>query len=267
MTLLQIDSITTTPNPVSGFMDNYFWPLVVILSAALILGVVTRIRKQFKKRQKAKKDKRPTIKLYIDKNGDILPISDDKFATKIQLAKQITKTQRQKGLLIDLIPNYVTGHIDKYAKNELELKLKNKANEIEKKIEILLMRPIEPGLEHPNNLKTVINRFIAGQPFNVSGRVKIDIYRTYAPKINFPVYVTDKEFQKMAEGQNKTTEELKKKLLIPTMCSTSIFNNGLLYSQVIPALVQEIYRIHSRYDFDLKTKHWENILLYEVGLG
>jgi hypothetical protein len=261
MIILQIDNLANEQEYISGILDNLIWPIIV----SVILGVGGLIWKKIT--TKKKKETRPKIKLSIDKKGKILPISDKKFKTKIQLAKQITRETKQKGLLIEITPNYVTRHLDKFAKDELKLKLKSKSNEIEKKIEILLMRPIEPGLEHPDNLKTTINSILVGQPFNVTGTVKIDLYRNHEPKLNFPVYVTDTDFQIIAQEQNKTIEGFKKELLIPTLCSVSIFNNELMYKQVIPEMIQEIYRIHSRHNFDLNTRHWENILLYEVGLG
>ena len=149
----------------------------------------------------------------------------------------------------------------------MKLGLKKKEEEIEQKIQILLIKPIELGLEQIDNLKTVINTILAGQLLNVTGRVKIDIYRNHEPQIYFPVYVTQNDFQKMAQKQNKSIKDFKQELSIPTMCSMAIFDSELLYREVIPALVQEIYRLYTGYDFDLNTNNWENILLYEVGLG
>lgn len=261
MILLQIESLTNGQILGSGIWDNLIWPIMV---AAILAGgglIWKRIS------QKKKKETRPTINLVIDEHWKIQSISDNRFHSKIQLAKQITRETKQKGIFIKLVPNYNTKQLDKYEKEDLKLGLKKKEEEIEQKIQILLIKPIELGLEQIDNLKTVINTILAGQLLNVTGRVKIDIYRNHEPQIYFPVYVTQNDFQKMAQKQNKSIKDFKQELSIPTMCSMAIFDSELLYREVIPALVQEIYRLYTGYDFDLNTNNWENILLYEVGLG
>jgi hypothetical protein len=46
-----------------------------------------------------------------------------------------------------------------------------------------------------------------------------------------------------------------------------MFNDVQLYEEVVPAFVKEIYRIKTRYDFDISKNNWSGLNLYEIGLG
>jgi hypothetical protein len=262
MIILQIDSLSGLKNNV-GFWDNFVWPLAV----AAVIGIFLLL-KQFVFKPRPKKEIKPILKLSIDSDNNISLNSDNDILSKLTLIKQLIRQNNFDGYEIEIKATFKTNNFDQYQKKEFELKLKTKAADIKSKFEILLFRPFDVFIENsPDTLKIVIEKILERQPFIVSGRIKLDIYRTDAPKITFPVYLTKEDFETICKKEKKTVEEMKQILSIPTMCAMTIFPNEILLKEVIPALVNEIYRIRTNFNFDINTKGWDLIMGYEVGLG
>jgi hypothetical protein len=79
--------------------------------------------------------------------------------------------------------------------------------------------------------------------------------------------LTNDAFEAICKKQNKTVEEMEQILSIPTMCTMAIFPDEIMHKEIIPALVNEIYRLKTNFQFDINTKEWDLIMGYEVGLG
>ncbi|RXM44143.1 hypothetical protein, partial [Flavobacterium sp. YO12] len=58
-----------------------------------------------------------------------------------------------------------------------------------------------------------------------------------------------------------------KSSLLYGLNSLSIFSNTILYEEVIPAFISEIYRIKTRNNFNIYQNRWSGLSLYEIGLG
>lgn len=262
MTFLQIDSLSGLKIS-TGFWDNFVWPLAV----TAVIGIFILFKKSvFKPRQK--KEIKPVLKLSLSSDNNITLTADKDVLSKLTLIKQLIRQNNSDGYEIEIKATFKTNKFDQYQKKDFELKLKTKVSDIKTKFEILLLRPFEVFIEKsPETLKMVIEKILEKQPFIVSGRTKLDIYRTTDPKITFPVYLTQEDFEAICKKENKTIEEMKKILSIPTMCAMTIFPNDILYKEIIPALVNEIYRIKTNFNFDINTKGWDLIMGYEVGLG
>lgn len=262
MTILQIDSLSGLKNN-TGFWDNFVWPLAV----AAVIGIFLLL-KQFVFKRKQKKEINPVLKLSLSSDNNITLTADNDILSKLTLIKQLIRQNNSDGYEIEIKTIFKINNFNQYQKRELELKLKTKVSDIKSKFEILLLRPFDIFIENsPETLKTVIDNMLERRPANVSGRTKLDIYRTTDPKISFPVYLTQEDFGAMCKNENKTFKEMKQILSIPTMCAMTIFPNEILYKEIIPALVKEIYRIKTKYEFDINTKGWDLIMGYEVGLG
>jgi hypothetical protein len=55
---------------------------------------------------------------------------------------------------------------------------------------------------------------------------------------------------------------------MPQLLKMEIFPDEIICTEVVPALVREIYRRYLIYNFNFDTtQHWWNIGSYEVGLG
>lgn len=262
MTILQIDSLSGLKSN-TGFWDNFVWPL----AAAAVTGIFLLLKRfVFKPRQK--KEIKPVLKLSLSSDNNVKLTTDNEILSKLTLIKQLIRQNNSDGYEIEIVALFNTNNFDQYQKKELELKLKTKESDIKSKLEILLLRPFDIFIENsPETLKTIIEKTLEKQPFIVSGRTKLEIYRTTDPKITFPVYLTQEDFEAICKNENKTVEAMKQILSIPTMCSMTIFPNEILYKEIIPALVNEIYRIKTNFNFDINTKGWDLIMGYEVGLG
>lgn len=148
------------------------------------------------------------------------------------------------------------------------MRLQKKAIELKEKLVILLYREVDLRIE--NNMEFVYEIFkniLKKSNPNVTGKTKLEIYRNYDPKISFPIYLDEDDFSNLCKEQNLNEEEMKQKLIIPTMTSMSIFNDKIFMNYIYPEFVWEINRIKNNHNFDLKTKHWDSLMLYEVGLG
>jgi hypothetical protein len=266
MILLQVDSLQQLSSN-QGFWENYIWPLAVFITSGLITGTVLIVRQQLKKKR-LKAELKIEFVLKIDSDNRVLIEDDKKINSKLGLARQFIRKNELERVIIKIVPNFSLRKLDNYQREELQLRLKNKSEAIRKKLEILLMRSFDLGLEQFNeNVRVVFENSINYPAANVTGLIKLDIYRNYDPKIYFPIYVTSDEFKKIAEGQKKSVDKIKDELCIPTLHSLSILDIDMTYRLVIPGLIREIYRIHTGHNFDLATKNWENISGYEIGLG
>lgn len=264
MTILQIDSLSGLKNN-SGFWDNFVWPLAV----AIVIGNFLLL-KQFVFKPKQIKEIKPVLKLSLSSDGNITLTSDNDILSKLTLIKQLIRQNNSDGYEIEIKATFKTNKFDKFQKKEFELKLKTKAADIKTKFEILLLRPFDVFIENsPETLKTIIEKILEKQPYWSTGseRTKLDIYRTSDPKITFSVRLTKDNFDTICKNDNKTAAEMKQILSIPTMCTMAIFTDEILHKEIIPALVNEIYRLKTNFNFDINTKGWDLIMGYEVGLG
>ncbi|OPC32652.1 hypothetical protein [Elizabethkingia miricola] len=261
MIILQIGN-SVGLNIMTGFWDNFVWPIAV----AAFISISALLKKKLK--LVLKKEVKPIIKLSLNSDNNISFVSDNDILSKLTLIKQMIRQNNSDGYELEIIPTFKTKNFDRYQKKEFQLKLKSKASEIKCKFEILLFRSFDFFIENsPESLKIIIEKILEKQPSNVSGLTKLDIYRTIDPKITFPIYLTQKDFETICKKENKTIEEMKQILCIPTMCGTSIFPNEIIWKEIIPALVNEIYRIKTNSKFDINIKGWDLIISYEVGLG
>lgn len=262
MTILQIDSLSGLKNN-TGFWDNFVWPLAV----AAVIGIFILLR-QFVFKPRQKKEIKPVLKLSLSSDYNITLTADNDILSKLTLIKQLIRQNNSDGYEIEIKATFKINNYDQYQKKEFELKLKTKITDIKTKFEILLLRPFDFFIENsPETLKTIVEKILEKQPIIVSGRTKLDIYRTTDPKITFPVYLRQEDFETICKKENKTVEEMKQILSIPTMCAMTIFPNEIMQKEIIPALVNEIYRIKTNFKFDINTKGWDLIMGYEVGLG
>jgi hypothetical protein len=266
MILLQVENYKELgSNP--GFWDNYVWPMAVTLSIALCTGVWLLVKDKIRN-LKGKNAAKVSLLFTIDRSGKISLSDDRHFASKIKLSRELIRKNQTEKVSVQIRPSYSVRKMDKYEKQEWELKLIEKSISLRSKIEILLMRAFDIELEENiETIKVVIQNMIIYPSSNVTGMVKLDIYRNYDPKIYFPIHVTQQEFERLATSQGKSVEAFKNELCIPTLHSISILDFDLIYRLLVPSLVREIYRIRTHHSFDLQAKHWENVFLYEIGLG
>lgn len=209
----------------------------------------------------------PTIGIFINQDDTLAPQIDDSFIPKLNLAKERFRFGHAEGLIIELTPTFQTDNYDEVRLQTLNLHLGEVARVIQKHIEILL-KTNDFRLTNAHNLQTIVSSLLQDPPFNVTGKIKLDIYRVHEPKIYFPVYLSNEQIQNVATANNKTVEQLIRDLRVPQLLTTTIFPEDIMCTDVIPALVREIYRIHSRHNFNFDTTlHWWNIGAYEVGLG
>ncbi len=209
----------------------------------------------------------PSIDIFINQDDTLQPIIDDTFNSKMNLAKQRFRLGQADGIRIELTSTFSTDNYDEFRLQTLGLHLEESRAEIQKQVEILL-KINDYHLANADNLQTAFNSLLQDAPFNVTGKIKLDIYRTHNPMIDFPVYLSDEQIQSIATEKNTTVERLIQDLRMPQLLTTSIFPDGILCTEVIPALVREIYRRHSRHNFNFDTtQHWWDIGAYEVGLG
>jgi hypothetical protein len=209
----------------------------------------------------------PSIDLFINQDDTLQPMIDDTFNSKLTLAKQRFRLGQAYGIRVELTPTFQTANYDEFRLQTLRLHLEEIRVEIQKNVEILL-KINDYHLANAHNLQTAFNSLLEDPPFNVTGKTKLDIYRTHDPMIDFPVYLSDEQIQSIATDRNTTVELLIQDLRMPQLLTTSIFPDEILCTDVVPALVREIYRRHSRHNFNFDTTpHWWNIGAYEVGLG
>src|ERR1700712_3835877 len=83
----------------------------------------------------------PVLQLEADEFGQISPIKDKYFDSKILLAKKLYEVGNT-GIGIKLKPNYSLRKFDRFRKEKIKLELDAKALIIEEKIKILLSRYI-----------------------------------------------------------------------------------------------------------------------------
>lgn len=227
-------------------------------SRKFVLNQIERLK------NKLKKEKFPIIRLEANEIGKISPIQDKYFDSKILLAKKLFQTGK-KGIKIELVPVYLFKKHDKFQKEKIKLELSDKEKIIEEKIKILLIKNIHYNLDFPENLKMVINTLISPRDSNVSGQIKIDFFRNVEPKIDFAIWITHDELKNIAINYNKSVDNLKNDLRF-NIPSLGIFPNEILMNKIIPRLINEIYR-RSNNGFAIETSNWENISLYEFGMG
>lgn len=266
MILLQVDSLEQLSSN-HGFWDNYIWPLAVFITSGVITGMVLIIRQRLKKKR-VKPELKVELTLNINSDNRLSISKDKKFNSKLGLARQFVRKNQAERIIIKIVPDFSLRKFDDYQKEELHLRLKSKSDGLRKKLEIFFMRPIDLGLEqYIDNVRVVFENLINYPDSNVTGLIKLDIYRNHDPKIYFPIHITRDEFKKIADSQKKSVDQMKSELCIPTLHSLAILDMDLTYRLVIPGLIREIYRVHTGHNFDLSINHWENIFGYEIGLG
>jgi hypothetical protein len=243
-----------------GFIDNLVYPLIV----AAILGALALIFSRLRK--KRVKQISPIITFSLDETNAIR-LKTNELTNKVSLLRRLIRTGKVDGKFVVVKPTFPLSKIKTISKEEYLLKLSELERLIEKKIEILLMRVISNETEDIENIIFIFQRIVDRKSPNVTELIKIDIYRQHHPEIYFPIHVTQIDFESIAQNDNKTTDDIKLQLRIPTMTSMAIFPKDIFLKYVVPGLVDEIYRIHKNHNFDLTTLHWENLYAYEVGLG
>lgn len=247
---------------IHGFLDNFLWPLAV----AFVIGVFLVFRKKISQIF-VKKDLLTIINFESDQTYSIRFSSDDKLFSKLLLIKKLIREGKTDRFQIKIKKLFPTRHLNNYEKEQIELHLQSKAKQIKDKLEILLIHPFDLGLENdPNLIYITIENILRTRDANVTGFTKIEMYREQDPKITFPIYLSSAQFYDLSQSQNKTTDEMKSSLLY-SLNSLSIFNNTILYEEVIPAFISEIYRIKTRNNFDIRQNKWASLSLYEIGLG
>ena len=209
----------------------------------------------------------PSVDIFINQDDSLQPIIDDTFNSKINLVKQRYRLGQSDGLKIELIPTFPTDNYDEFRLHTLRLRLEEQVGVIQKKMEILL-KTNDFHLANANNLQIAFYSLLQKPPTNVTSKTKLDIYRVYDPKIYFPVYLSDEQMLSIATMNQMTVEQLIGELKIPQLLTTNIFSEEILCTEVLPALVREIYRMYSKnnFDFDI-TQYWWDVSSYEVGLG
>lgn len=96
---------------------------------------------------------------------------------------------------------------------------------------------------------------------NVTGRMKLDVWRESEPKICFGIYVTPEETKMIENKINKSVNTL----IGPGWLSAAELPTEIIARHVIPMLLFEITRYQKKL-----TEHRENLFLlfnYHVGLG
>jgi len=245
---------------IQGFIDNLVYPLIVAAVLGMLALVFSRLRK------KKVKQVVPTIAFTLDE-ANTIRLKTNELQKEISLIRQLIRTDKVDGKFVEVKPTFSLSKVKSISREEYLLRLSELERLIEKKIEILLMRVISNETEDLGNVVFVIQRLVERKSPVVTELTKIDIYRQHLPEIYFPIYITQNELETIASDDNKTIDDLKLQLRIPTMTSMTIFPKELFLKYVVPGLVNEIYRVHKNHNFDLKTLHWENLCAYEVGLG
>lgn len=144
-----------------------------------------------------------------------------------------------------------------------------KTRKYQKIIEILLEHFSVGGA----NAQTVFNSIWKNTSFDTTGKTRLNIRRNANPKISFPIYLTEEQVNTILIKKKITLEELNYKLLgsnfldIIPYCS-EILPDEIIYTEVVPALIREVYRKNSENKFDFETTlHWYDVNFYEVTLG
>jgi hypothetical protein len=262
---LQVDSLQQLrDNP--GFWDNYVWPLAVTITIAIFSAAYLLLKRFWTKSDNFKP--KVVFNLKINNDGLILLDEPRDIESKLFFARQLVRSGSIDLVEVIIKPDFKLSAFDKYRREEINLKLVQKCQSIKQRLEILLLKPIEHRLEiHGPYLLKVFQNILNYPSPNVTGLIKIDIYRNQSPEIYFPIHLTQDEFEKMAIRHNKSVSVFKNELCIPTLHSMSILDDDILFRLAIPALIREIFRIKTQHNFQLSSPHWENIMLYEIGLG
>ncbi|HTO16525.1 MAG TPA: hypothetical protein VLZ83_12190 [Edaphocola sp.] len=245
-----------------GFWDNFLWPLAV----AAIIGIAIYFRKKISKMLQ-KKELITIINLKMNEFYEISFGSDEKLFSKLLLIKSLVRDGKNERFEIKIKKLFLVKRLDSYEKEHIELHIKSKEQEFKDKIEILLKHPYDNRMESDANvIYVILENIIRKRDPNGTNCTKIEMFREQEPKITFPVYLSQSQFSDLAKKQNKT-EQLMKASLQFEFNNLSIFNDVQLYEEVVPAFVNEIYRIKTRKGFDIDKKNWSELSLYEIGLG
>jgi hypothetical protein len=244
--------------------NNLFLPIVV----SIITGIGILLRKKIAQLINQWQKRIISIELSVDKIGNLKLEQKQKFNSKINLIKQHIRNRDYDKFTIKIKPNFRVKGLDKYEKAEYKLRLQKKSNELKDKLIILFFREVDIRLERDMGFVCdIFENIIKTQNPNVTGKTKLDIYRTSTPKICFSIWLDNKDFEDISKKQELSTDELKQKLSIPTMTSMTIFDDNMYSKYIYPAFIWEINRLKNNHKFDLETNHWDSLILYEVGLG
>lgn len=248
----------------TDFLNNFIWPLAIVV----MTGIGVLLRKKIATLINKKQRKIVPINLNVDKAGNLSLINKDKFYSKIQLIKQFIRNDEFEKFSIVIIPDFKLKKLDKYQEEEYRLRLQKKALVVKEKLGILFYRQVDFKLENDMEFVCGIFENIIKTPNpNVTGKIKLDIYRIDEPKIAFPIYLDKNDFEDISKKENLSTDEFKRKLSIPSMTTMSIFNDKICMDYIYPALIWEIYRIKKNHNFSLNSNSWDSLMFYEVGLG
>lgn len=245
-----------------GFWDNFIWPLCL----AIVIGLWYIFRKKIQSLF-SKKEFITIININTDEFYNLTLSSDEKLFSKLMLIKNLVRNNQKEKFEIKIHKLYTTKQLNDFEKKQLDLHLETKTQEIKDKIEILLLNPLDTRIDNSGyTLNIIIENLLQRQDSNVTNYTKLDIYRTTDPKISFPVYLNPEQFQEFCNYNHKTELQMKNELKFQ-LHTTSAFNDNLLFTEVIPSFIKEIYRLKSRHSFDINTSNWCSLYSYEVGLG
>ncbi|MEL6918821.1 MAG: hypothetical protein AAFO99_13950 [Bacteroidota bacterium] len=262
--ILSILIVATAKPSESGIWENLIWPVLVSLIIA-IGGVL------WKKISKGRREKpKVSLKLKIDRKGRVLPYANKRVLVKLNAVKAVLRNEGKNELCIKLIPNYSTWRLNKFLKKELKSKLGNKENELEKKAEILLMKPFLPH-ESPKGLEDALKVLFFGSFLYTDDLDKkiidLELWEEKA-EISFSICVPENDLSKISEQKQISYRKLYTELGMHKFHIATLFasHSELIYKEIIPKLVLEVYRKHKLHSYDLTKSGWENLYSYYVGI-
>jgi hypothetical protein len=191
-----------------GFWDNFLWPLAV----AAVIWFVIYFRKEISK-MLHKKELIAIINLEMDELYEIHLGSDEKLFSKLLLIKRLVREGKYERFEIKIKKLFLVKLLDSYDKEQIELFILSKEQEIKDKMEILLKHPFDNRVETEANIIFIIlENILRKHNPNATNFTKIEMFREREPRITFAVYLSQTQFADLAQRQNKTEHQMKASL-------------------------------------------------------
>lgn len=245
-----------------GFWDNFLWPLAV----AAVIGIAIYFRKEISKTLQ-KKHLITILNIETDQFYNIRLSGDENLFSKLLLVKKLIRDGKNDRFQVCCKKTFSVRGLNAYDREQIELHIRSKEQEIKDKVEILFKHSFDNRIEiDPNVAYTAIESILKKKDPNVTNFVKIELFQEQEPRIAFPIYLPLNQFSDLAQRQGKTIDEMKRSLQYE-FNNFSLFNDAELYEDIIPAFVREIYRRKTTFNFDINNRNWAGLSLYEIGLG